>query len=94
MFYPGAGHSRDNIVAYLPGSKVLFGGCFIKAADARNLGNVRDGDAGAWPGSLKALRERFPNAEIVIPGHGEVGGPELIEHTMNLLKRSAAVGFN
>lgn len=30
MYYPGAGHSIDNIVAYIPSEKVLFAGCIVK----------------------------------------------------------------
>ncbi len=30
VFYPGEGHSKDNITIWIPEYKVLFGGCFNK----------------------------------------------------------------
>jgi metallo-beta-lactamase class B len=33
-YYPGAGHTRDNIVVWVPQDKVLFGGCLIKSLEA------------------------------------------------------------
>ena len=29
LFYPGGGHTEDNIVAYVDGGAILFGGCLI-----------------------------------------------------------------
>jgi len=50
--YFGAGHTTDNIVAWLPQQQVLFGGCLIKAINARSLGNTSDGDLNAYPETL------------------------------------------
>lgn len=86
LFYPGAGHTRDNIVAWIPDQKVLFGGCLVKAADAGNLGNTAEADLAAWPATLARVKDRFPAIRLVVPGHGDPGGPELIEHTLELLK--------
>ena len=36
----------------------------------------------AWPAALERVRAAFPEAVHVVPGHGEVGGPELITHTI------------
>jgi metallo-beta-lactamase class B VIM len=35
------------------------------------------------------VRERFGAAAIVVPGHGEPGGPELLDHTLELLAGQA-----
>ncbi|MFY2556189.1 subclass B1 metallo-beta-lactamase [Corallococcus terminator] len=85
LFFPGAGHAPDNIVVWHRGSGVLFGGCFVKDGGAKDLGNVEDADLAAWPASLERTKERFPEARIVIPGHGAPGGPELLVHTRNLI---------
>ena len=84
LSFPGAGHTRDNIVAWLPGEGVLFGGCLVKASDARNLGNTADGDLAAYPDTVRRLKEAFADAETVVPGHGLPGGPKLIVHTLSL----------
>ncbi|MBZ4420737.1 subclass B1 metallo-beta-lactamase [Myxococcus sp. RHSTA-1-4] len=86
LFFPGAGHARDNIVVFHPGSGVLFGGCFVKDGAAKDLGNVADAAVSAWPASLERTRERFPGLQVVVPGHGAPGGPELLGHTEELLR--------
>jgi metallo-beta-lactamase class B len=85
--YPGAGHTRDNIVVWLPASRVLFGGCLVKADSAESLGYIADADVASWPTTIATVMRRFPRARIVIPGHGAPGGAELLTHTMKLLGR-------
>ena len=82
--FPGPAHSKDNIVVWTPSEKILFPGCICKSADARNLGNVADGDTAAYPGTVQWIIRKFPGAETVIPGHGPYGGPELLDHTLSL----------
>ena len=84
LYYPGGGHSKDNIVVWIQENKVLFGGCIVKAQKQNNLGNTKDADLKAWPNSLKKLELKYSDANYVIPGHGPAGGPELITHTINL----------
>ena len=83
-YYPGAAHSMDNIVVWIPSEKVLFPGCMVKSAGARNLGNTSDGDVKAYATTLKKVKNQFKDAEIVIPGHGSWGGTELIDNTKRL----------
>jgi metallo-beta-lactamase class B len=85
VFFPGAGHSPDNLVVLHPASGVLFGGCFIRDTTAKSLGHLEDADVAAWPASFQAAREHFPDARIVVPGHFQPGGPELLDHTAALL---------
>lgn len=84
LFYPGNGHTDDNIVAWIPDEKVLFAGCLVRAKEAADLGNIAEADLKAYPDTLKNLQERFKDAEIVVPGHGLPGGRDLIEHTVVL----------
>lgn len=90
MFYPGAGHTRDNIVVYYPPAKVLFGGCLIRPGDAKDMGNTADGDVGHWAQAVRNVADAFPDAEIVIPSHGPMGGRELLDHTIELAQAAAA----
>lgn len=87
--YHGSGHTTDNVVAWLPKQGVLFGGCLVKPLDAQSLGNTSDGDLTAYPATLKKVKAAYPNARIVVPGHGDWGGPGLIDHTLKLCKKSA-----
>ena len=85
-YYFGGGHSADNIVTWIPSEKILFGGCLVKDLDSTNLGNLSDAKIDEWLPTIRKVRARFPDAKIVIPGHGQIGGKELLEHTEKLLK--------
>lgn len=84
IFYPGPGHTRDNIVVYYAPARVLFGGCLVRPANARDLGNTADADIANWADAVRAVAARFPDAEIIIPSHGAAGGRELLDHTIAL----------
>lgn len=81
VFYPDAGHAPDNLVVYVPQAHVLLGGCAVYEGSRTNPGNLSDADLVAWPGSLARVKARYPEAEVVIPGHGTPGGLELLDHT-------------
>jgi len=89
IFYPGPGHTRDNIVVYVPDAKVLFAGCFIRPGKTKSLGNIADANIAEWAQSIEATATRFPNAEIIIPSHGTAGGRDLFDHTITLIKNHA-----
>ena len=87
VFYPGPGHTRDNIVVYLPQVGVLHGGCLIRPGASRSLGNTADADIGHWDTAALALAARYPEVQVVVPSHGPPGGPELLQHTATLVER-------
>ncbi len=84
-YYLGAAHSLDNIVVWIPSERILFAGCMVKSLNSANLGNTADGDLGAYPTTIDKLMSKFPTAKIVIPGHGQFGGLDLIKQTKELL---------
>lgn len=87
LFYPGPGHSKDNIVCWFPEQNLLFGGCMVKSAMSRSAGNILDADLDSWPTAVKMLQQRFPTAKIVVPGHGEIGDISLLSHTLTILQQ-------
>ena len=87
-YYPGAAHSMDNIVVWIPSEQILFAACMVKSMNSGNLGNTADGDLNAYPKTIKKLVEKFPTAKIVIPGHGQYGGMELVNHTLEMASNS------
>lgn len=89
IFYPGAGHTKDNLVVYFPHDRVLFGGCVLKAADAAGIGNTADADIVSWPESIRRIQAAFPETRSVIPGHGPAG-IGAAKRTLELLKMTAA----
>jgi len=84
-YFFGAAHTSDNIVTWIPSERILFAGCMIRSADSEDLGNTADGDLNSYPATVDRLINRFSFAKIVIPGHGQFGGPELLKHTKELL---------
>lgn len=82
--YLGAAHAVDNIVVWFPSEKILFAGCMTKEVNSENLGNTADADLTAYPETIKKVLNKYHNAEIVIPGHGEFGGIEILKHTLEL----------
>jgi len=85
-YYPGKGHTEDNIVVWLPEQRVLFGGCFVKSAAAANLGNIADANLHDWPASVLRVMTKFADRRIVVPGHGSWTEKDALEHTLDLLR--------
>ncbi len=85
-YYLGGGHSTDNIVVWIPSEKILFPGCMVKDISSKGLGNLSDANIDEWPSTIEKVIAKFPSAKIVIPGHGQFGGKELLEHTKDLLR--------
>lgn len=83
VFYPGPGHTVDNIVIWHAQSRILFGGCLIRPAGAKSLGNTADAVVPEWANSVRNTAIRFRQAQIVIPSHGRPGGPELFDLTID-----------
>lgn len=86
VFFPGAGHARDNLMVWLPNKHILFGGCAIRSLGSKSAGNIVHGDINSWLKITQELSSQYKDAAIVVPGHGEVGGFELIKHTELLIK--------
>ncbi|MBD1384177.1 subclass B1 metallo-beta-lactamase [Mucilaginibacter rigui] len=87
-FYPGEGHTHDNIVVWLPQHKILFGGCLVKSLEADNKGFTGDANLKQWPSSIKNVQGRFKDARYVIPGHlGWQGGLKQLNHTLRILNK-------
>ncbi|WP_299334977.1 subclass B1 metallo-beta-lactamase [uncultured Psychroserpens sp.] len=79
----GEGHTKDNIVGYIPTAKTLFGGCLIKAFDS-SKGNLNDANTLEWSKTVSRIKKEMSELETVIPGHGKSGGIELLEYTIEL----------
>lgn len=86
VYHLGGGHTPDNSVVWIPSRRVLFGGCLVRSAAAKDLGNTADADLAAWPSTIKAVIDRFPEVQVVVPGHGAPGGPELLDNTLALAR--------
>lgn len=82
----GAGHTKDNVVAYFAPDQTLFGGCLVKELGA-SKGNLEDADTSAWSKTIEYLKASFPEVELIIPGHGKPGNIALLDYTDSLFKK-------
>ncbi|MAD03811.1 MAG: VIM family subclass B1 metallo-beta-lactamase [Pseudoalteromonas sp.] len=85
LFFPGPGHAMDNVMAWLPEKRILFGGCAVRSLQSSSVGNLVHGDIHSWLNITKQLKRKFKSAVIVVPGHGAVGGYDLLSHTEKLI---------
>ena len=83
--YFGEGHTKDNVIGYFPESNAIFGGCLIKTYRA-SKGYLGDANTDKWSETVKKIKSKYPNTEIVIPGHGKSGGIELLDYTITLFE--------
>lgn len=84
--YFGEGHTKDNIIGYVAEDETVFGGCLIKEVGAKE-GNLGDANVNAWSATVKKLKQKYPQAKIVIPGHGKTGGTDLFDYTITLFEQ-------
>lgn len=81
----GEGHTKDNIVGYFPEDSILFGGCLIKELKG-SKGFLGDANVKEWSATVLKVKQKFPQAKVVIPGHGKPGGTSLLDYTAALFK--------
>lgn len=81
----GEGHTKDNVVGYFPSENILFGGCLIKELQATK-GYLGDANVTEWSNTVEKVKQQFPDVKIVIPGHGKIGGIDLLDYTIKLFK--------
>ncbi|HMU57113.1 MAG TPA: subclass B1 metallo-beta-lactamase, partial [Chitinophagaceae bacterium] len=79
----GEGHTIDNVVGYFAGDNVLFGGCLIKELGA-SKGYLGDANVKDWSATVERVKKEYPEAKIIVPGHGEHGNQKLLDYTITL----------
>ena len=86
VYFPGESHTVDNTVVYLYKNKILFGGCMIKGYLYNTPGNMEYANMNEWPKSVEKVIQKFPDCQIVVPGHGDYGGKDILDHTLEILE--------
>ncbi|GAA2455003.1 MBL fold metallo-hydrolase [Streptomyces lavendulocolor] len=81
LLHVGPAHTANDVVAWVPERSVLFTGDVVWSGVTPFV------LFGSISGSLRALdRMRALGARTVVPGHGPVGGPELLDETEDYLR--------
>ena len=86
-YYPGQGHTADNIVIWFDKEKILYGGCLIKGADAKNLGYLGDVNVTEYYSTLKKVQQKCPNPKFIIISHSESDNINSFKHSIKLAKK-------
>ncbi len=86
-YYPGEGHTADNIIVWFGKEKILYGGCLIKGAKAENLGNLEDANIQAYETTLKRVRKKCPHPRFIIISHSDWNNINSLKHSIKLAKK-------
>lgn len=85
-YYPGQGHTEDNIVIWFKKEKILYGGCLIKGADDENLGFLDDGNKTAYASTLKKVQRKCRNPNFIIVAHSDWKNINSLKHSIMMAK--------
>ena len=85
-YYPGQGHTEDNIVLWFNKEKVLYGGCLIKGAEAENLGYLGDGNVFEYETTLKNVQKKYPDPKYIIVSHHNWNNINSLKHSIRMAK--------
>ncbi len=87
VYYPGKGHAPDNIVVWFEKEKILYGGCFIKSAEAKDLGYLGDADVKEWEESIIKVKSKFKSPKYIITGHDDWKNLTSLNHTLKMVQK-------
>jgi glyoxylase-like metal-dependent hydrolase (beta-lactamase superfamily II) len=76
----GTAHTRGDGFVWLPKQRILFTGDACVNGPYNSMG---DADTTAWVRTLEAARALQP--KVICPGHGPMGGPEILEHQLEFI---------
>lgn len=91
-YYPGPGHTEDNIIIWFEKEKILYGGCLIKGASDKNLGFLGDGNVQKYASTLKRVQKKCRNPKFIIVAHSDWKNINSLKHSIEMakeLKKSA-----
>ena len=86
-YYPGEGHTTDNIVVWFNKEKILYGGCLIKGADDKNLGYLGDANEKEYATTLKKVQVKCTNPKFIIISPNDWNNLKSLKHSIKLAKK-------
>ena len=86
-YYPGPGHTEDNIVIWFDKEKILYGGCLIKGADAENLGYLGDGNVFEYETTLRNVQKKYATPKFIIVSHHDWNNTNSLKHSIKLARK-------
>lgn len=83
-YFPGEGHTTDNIVIWFNNEKILYGGCLIKGADADNLGYLGDANVAEYATTLQNVQNKYKDPKFIIVSHSDWKNTNSLKHSINM----------
>jgi metallo-beta-lactamase class B len=92
-YYPGQGHTADNIIIWFNKERILYGACLIKSVEDEDLGYLGDANKGTYAATVRNVQQKCQQPKYVIVGHGDWTDTGALSHTLAMakaLKKTAA----
>ncbi|OSZ77390.1 subclass B1 metallo-beta-lactamase [Chitinophagaceae bacterium IBVUCB2] len=86
-YYPGEGHTKDNIIVWFKKEKILYGGCLIKGVDAENLGYLGDANVTEYATTLKKIQKKCSDPRFIIISHSDWNNINSLKHSLQMAKK-------
>lgn len=86
-YYPGEGHTADNIVIWFKGEQLLYGGCLIKGTDADDLGYLGDSNVAEYANTLLRVKKKYPKPRYLILSHSDWDNGQSLQHSIELARK-------
>jgi metallo-beta-lactamase class B len=87
LYYPGEGHTTDNIIIWFEKEKVLYGGCLIKGAEAKNLGYLGDANILEYEATLKKVKRKSKGAKFIVVSHHDWTNTNSLKRSIELARK-------
>ena len=81
-YYPGQGHTADNIVIWFKKEKILYGACLIKSVNDDDLGYLGDANKTEYASTIKNVQKKCRQPKFIIVGHGDWTSINSLAHTL------------
>lgn len=86
-YYPGEGHTTDNVVVWFEKEKILYGGCLIKGAGDGDLGYLGDANVKSYAATLKKVMRKCRKPKFIIIAHSDWKNTNSLRHSLELAKK-------
>ena len=91
-YYPGEGHTADNIVVWFKKEKVLYGGCLIKGASDETLGYLGDANKAEYANTLIRVQKKCRKPKHIIVAHSDWRNTNSLKHSIKMAKALLTAG--
>lgn len=83
-YYPGPGHSPDNIIFWFSKERIIYGACLIKSFEDEDLGYLGDANMKEYARTIQRVQQKCKQPRWVIVGHGNWSKVSSLDHTRKM----------